>query len=165
MAFRRQFQDLSTFSMSSMTDVIFLLLIFFMVTSTLIFPSAIDVILPESGEQTSQKPVTEVYVTADSVMYIVPNRSDSIQENTVPRQVSDIELKSMLADIQRVDSVRAVALYADRSVGYGKVVEVLDIGAQAGLKMVLATRAPQVSAPDGAIVDAPVSTAAAKPIK
>ena len=48
--------------MSSMTDVIFLLLIFFMVTSTIIFPAAIDVDLPESSEQTILKPVTEVYL-------------------------------------------------------------------------------------------------------
>lgn len=150
--------------MSSMTDVIFLLLIFFMVTSTLIFPSAIDVALPESGEQTSLKPVTEVYITADSILYIVPNRTDSVAVNTTPRMVSENELRVALENIHELDSLRAVALYADQSVGYGKVVEVLDMGAASGLKMVLATRAPQVSAPAGALVDAPVSTAAAKPI-
>ena len=48
--------------MSSMADVIFLLLIFFMVTSTLIIPSALDVNLPESTEQTLEKPSTEVYL-------------------------------------------------------------------------------------------------------
>lgn len=65
MALKRNFQSLETFSMSSMTDVIFLLLIFFMVTSTIIFPAAIDVNLPQSSEQTSLKPVTEVYIDAD----------------------------------------------------------------------------------------------------
>ena len=60
MALKRNFQSLDTFSMSSMTDVIFLLLIFFMVTSTIIFPSAIDVNLPQSSEQSSDKPLTEV---------------------------------------------------------------------------------------------------------
>lgn len=66
MALKKSFQTLDTFSMSSMTDVIFLLLIFFMVTSTLIFPAAIDVNLPQSSEQTSLKPVTEVYIDAES---------------------------------------------------------------------------------------------------
>ena len=46
MALKRQHDMLSMFSMASMTDVIFLLLIFFMVTSTFVFPSALEVNLP-----------------------------------------------------------------------------------------------------------------------
>lgn len=80
MALKKPFQTLDTFSMSSMTDVIFLLLIFFMVTSTLIFPAAIDVNLPQSSEQTSLKPITEVYIDAESKLYLVADRNDSIEE-------------------------------------------------------------------------------------
>ena len=58
MAIKRPLQNLTTFSMSSMTDVIFLLLIFFMVTSTLVFPTALDVNLPQSGEPRSTSPPT-----------------------------------------------------------------------------------------------------------
>lgn len=166
MALKRQFTDLSTFSMSSMTDVIFLLLIFFMVTSTLVFPSAIDVTLPESSEQTSLKPVTEVYITADTLLYIVENRSDTVAAAVTPALVSRGELQSRLANIAGVDSTRAVALYADTHVEYGKVVEVLDLGAAAGLKMVLATRASQVNPKSGtSLVETPVSGAASKPIE
>ena len=75
MALKRNFQSLDTFSMSSMTDVIFLLLIFFMVTSTIIFPSAIDVNLPQSSEQTSTKPITEVYINADNELFLVADRN------------------------------------------------------------------------------------------
>lgn len=131
------------FSMSSMTDVIFLLLIFFMVTSTLIFPSAIEVNLPQSGEQTSDKPVTEVYLDSLSRLYVVVDRNDSIAESSTPREVTAEELFSQLESIQRTDSMRTIALYADRTVQYGKVVEVLDAAASNGLKMVLATRAAQ----------------------
>ena len=46
------------FSMSSMTDIIFLLLIFFMITSTMVSPNAIKVLLPQSSQQTSAKPMT-----------------------------------------------------------------------------------------------------------
>ena len=53
MALKRQHNTLSMFSMASMTDVIFLLLIFFLVTSTFVFPSALEVNLPQSSEQTS----------------------------------------------------------------------------------------------------------------
>lgn len=144
MAIKRQFQSLDTFSMSSMTDVIFLLLIFFMVTSTLIFPAAIDVNLPQSGEQTDKKPATEVYVDSLKRIYLVENRNDSTGTLSIPRPVSKEELTLKLAAIQRVDSLRPVALYADESVPYGDVVDVLDLAARNNLKMVLATRARSV---------------------
>lgn len=141
MALKRNFQSLDTFSMSSMTDVIFLLLIFFMVTSTIIFPAAIDVNLPQSSEQTSLKPVTEVYIDADSRLYIVEDRNDSTGILSIPRSVTSDELASTLVGIQQKDSLRAVALYADSVVDYGKVVGVLDLAARQHLRMVLATKA------------------------
>ena len=88
MALKRNFQTLDTFSMSSMTDVIFLLLIFFMVTSTIIFPAAINVNLPQSSEQTSTKPVTEVYIDAESNLYLVADRNDSTQTLSIPKPVT-----------------------------------------------------------------------------
>ena len=65
MALKRQHNMMSGFSMASMTDVIFLLLIFFMVTSTFVFPTALEVNLPQSGEQTAIKPGTRVYLDKD----------------------------------------------------------------------------------------------------
>jgi len=143
MALKRSFSTLDTFSMSSMTDVIFLLLIFFMVTSTLIFPAAIDVNLPQSSEQTSKKPLTEVYVDSLSQLYLVADRTDSVASNTTPRPVSREELISALTLIQQQDSTRGIALYADKKVEYGKIVEILDMAARRKMKMVLATRATQ----------------------
>ena len=147
MALRKQFPSLATFSMSSMTDVIFLLLIFFMVTSTLIFPAAVEVNLPQSGETTQLKPVTEVYIDSRSNLYLVADRNDSVDiANTHPRQVSLDELSAALTRIQSLDSLRAIALYADEKVEYGKVVGVLDMAARARLRMVLATRASEAPA-------------------
>lgn len=143
MALKRPHSTLDTFSMSSMTDVIFLLLIFFMVTSTLIFPAAIDVNLPQSSEQTSKKPLTEVYVDSLSQFYIVIDRTDSIASNSTPRAVSREEMISVLTIIQEQDSTRGIALYADKKVEYGKIVEILDMAARRKMKMVLATRATQ----------------------
>lgn len=143
MALKKNFQTLDTFSMSSMTDVIFLLLIFFMVTSTLIFPAAIDVNLPQSSEQTSQKPETEVYIDAESKLYLVADRNDSIDENKEPREVTRDELLANLLLIQQQDSLRAVALYADSTVAYARVVDVLDLAARNHLRLVLATRSSQ----------------------
>lgn len=146
MALKRNFQSLETFSMSSMTDVIFLLLIFFMVTSTIIFPAAIDVNLPQSSEQTSLKPVSEVYIDADKSIYLVEDRNDSTAALSLPVKLQSLdELALRLSAIQQKDSLRSVALYADSLVDYGKVVGVLDMAARNKLRMVLATRA---KAPD-----------------
>ena len=147
MALKRNFQSLDTFSMSSMTDVIFLLLIFFMVTSTIIFPAAIDVNLPQSSEQTSTKPVTEVYITSTDSIYLVADRNDSTEFLSIPRLVDMPRLETELLEIQHADSTRSIALYADSVVDYGKVVRVLDIAARTKLKMVLATRALPNSSP------------------
>lgn len=141
MALKRNFQSLDTFSMSSMTDVIFLLLIFFMVTSTIIFPAAIDVNLPQSSETTTLKPVTEVYIDADNNLFIVADRNDSTNVLSIPKPVDFASLESELMQIQRADSARAIALYADSTVMYAKVVRVLDMAARNRIRMVLSTRA------------------------
>lgn len=138
---------MAAFSMSSMTDVIFLLLIFFMVTSTIIFPAAIQVDLPQSSEQTTLKPVTEVYVDSLSHLYIVADRNAPEEADRTPRPVSSEELRAALGLIHSQDSLRSIALYADSKVPYGAVVEILDMSARDGLRMVLATRAPQTSQP------------------
>ena len=145
MALKRNFQSLETFSMSSMKDVIFLLLIFFMVTSTIIFPVAIDVNLPQSSEQTSEKPVTEVYIDSESKYYLVVDRNDSVVEaNTSPREISLDELTAELVQIHSADSTRSIALYADSVVDYGQVVNVLDMAAKNDMHIVLATKAKSV---------------------
>lgn len=143
MALKRNFQTLDTFSMSSMTDVIFLLLIFFMVTSTIIFPAAIDVNLPQSSQQTDNKSITEVYITSTDSIFFVADRNDSTQVLSMPVPVDFQQLETELLGVQRADSTRAIALYADSVVDYGKVVKVLDIAARNNLKMVLSTRARQ----------------------
>ncbi len=148
MALKRNFTTLDTFSMSSMTDVIFLLLIFFMVTSTLIFPTAIDVSLPESSEQTSKKPVTEVYVDSLARYYLVVDRRSEDPVQSEPRPVSAEQLTASLMLLQEQDSTASVALYADTRVEYGRVVEILDMAARNHLRMVLATRggaAPEIT--------------------
>ncbi len=143
MALKRNFSTLDTFSMSSMTDVIFLLLIFFMVTSTFVFPTAIDVSLPQSAEQTQIKPVTEVYVDSAANLFLVTDRRSDDISRSQARPVSKDELTAALLLLQQQDSTSAVALYADTRVEYGKVVDVLDMAARNHLRMVLATRATQ----------------------
>lgn len=141
MALKKPFEPMSLFSMSSMTDVIFLLLIFFMVTSSLVYPSAVDVNLPSSNNQVTKKPVTEVYLDSLYRISIVEDRTDTVNiEKSFPREVDLEGLTERLAAIRAQDSLRNVALYADKSVEYGKVVEILDAAARQNLKMVLATQ-------------------------
>lgn len=144
MALKKPFEPLSLFSMSSMTDVIFLLLIFFMVTSSFVFPSAVDVNLPQSSNQVNMKPVTEVYLDSLNQIFIVEDRTDTLNTGKATPSLTSLEaLGFQLAAIRAVDSVRPVALYADKNIEYGRVVDVLDAAARQNIKMVLATQAGQ----------------------
>ena len=91
MALKRQFDMTSLFSMASMTDVIFLLLIFFMVTSTFVFPTALEVNLPQSSEQTAIKPSTRVYVDKNETIY-----ASFAEDKTEPQPMSIDQLISFV---------------------------------------------------------------------
>ena len=130
---------LATFSMASMTDVIFLLLVFFMVTSTFVFPTALEIKLPESSEQTPLKPATRVFIDTDGAYYV------SYDDGALQPVDAD-NLIDYLQVINAQDSAASFAVYADEAVPYGQVVKVLNAGAGANLKMVLATK-PMNSTP------------------
>ena len=134
---------MAAFSMASMTDVIFLLLIFFMVTSTFVFPTALEVNLPESSKQTALKPSTRVYIDKEGVIYATADQSEPVamDENAL----LDF-LRTMSANA--ADGDNYIAVYADEEVTYGALVRVLDLGAQNNLKMVLSTKpAPESARP------------------
>ena len=124
---------MTVFNMASMTDVIFLLLIFFMVTSTFVFPSALEVNLPQSSEQTAVKPGTRVWIDKDLNLFAAFGDEE-------PKPLKSDELMTFL-QLARQNSPEAfIALYADEEVPYGKIVEVLDNGARLNVKIVLATK-------------------------
>ena len=62
MAIKRTTKVLSEMSMSSMTDIVFLLLIFFLMTSTLVNPNALKLLLPKSTGQVSAKATVSVSI-------------------------------------------------------------------------------------------------------
>ena len=130
---KRQHSMMSAFSMSSMTDVIFLLLIFFMVTSTFVFPTGLEVNLPQSTEQSALKPSTRIYIDADKNIY-----GSAGDEQPQPLQID--ALVPFLKMAHEQDSTGFIALYADENVPYGRIVEVLNAGASNNIKMVLATK-------------------------
>ena len=149
MALKKQQTMLDTFSMASMTDVVFLLLVFFMVTSTFIFPTAMEVNLPQSSEQTPLKPTTRIFILSDGSIAGQYGDSEAIPFD------SESELVNFLNQVAQQDSVSAVALYGDVDVDYGRVVDVLNIGARNHLRMVLATT-PRTDAQIPEITDIPV---------
>ena len=115
------------FSMASMTDVIFLLLIFFMITSTVVSPNAIKVLLPQGKQQTSDK---------DLNFYAAFG-------NDKEQAISLEELTPFLQSCAAKEPEMYVALYADEAVPYREIVKVLNIANENKFKMVLATRPPE----------------------
>lgn len=147
MALKRSHDMMAAFSMASMTDVIFLLLIFFMVTSTFVFPTALEVNLPQSTQQTAVKPGIRIYLDKDANVYaskgdVVP---DPIDIEALPTWLQ----LAMAANSETADATGssvAVALYADEAVPYGRIVDILNIGAAVNIKIVLATKPVPTSA-------------------
>ena len=123
------------FSMSSMTDIIFLLLIFFMITSTMVSPNAIKVLLPQSSQQTSAKPLARVIIDRNLNYYTAFGNEDEMP-------VLFEELTPYLVDYAAREPEMYVALYADESVPYSEIVKVLNIANENQFKVVLATRRP-----------------------
>ncbi len=133
MALKRKKRMAAEFSMASMTDMIFLLLIFFMVTSTVVVPNAIKVILPQSQKQTSAKPLTRVTIDSKLNYYVAFGKQKE-------HSVSFDEIAPFLQECYNQEPEMYVALYADESIPYSEVIKVLDIANQNKFKMVLVTR-------------------------
>lgn len=133
MALRRKHSMNAAFSMASMTDVIFLLLIFFMVTSTFVFPSALEVNLPESSEQTPVKPSMKIYVDDEGAIYTSNGDSPLTPIDDMESLAVWLRLGAESGEAENV------GLYADESVPYGTIVKILDTGVTNSVKIVLAT--------------------------
>ena len=121
--------------MSSMTDIIFLLLIFFMLTSTIVVPNAIKVNLPQGKERTHTQPMARITIKADLTYYAQWDKEKV-------REIAVADIAAFLAECSEKDSEMFVALYADETVPYREVVKVLDIANENKYRMVLATRRP-----------------------
>ncbi|MFV0483995.1 MAG: ExbD/TolR family protein [Bacteroidales bacterium] len=121
----------ASFSMSSMTDVVFLLLIFFMVTSTLVAPNAIKLLLPQSNSQTAAKPITTVSITADIKYYV--------NKEGTPKRVMFEDLETAIQEAVKDEEEPCVSLHAEKSVPVEEVVKVMNIARRNKYKLILAT--------------------------
>ncbi|NDV66373.1 biopolymer transporter ExbD [Bacteroides sp. 224] len=136
MALKRRNKISPNFSMASMTDVIFLLLIFFMITSTVVSPNAIKILLPQGKQQTSAKPLTRVVIDKELTYYAAFG-------NEKEQVIQLSELAGFLQSCATREPEMYIALYADETVPYKEIVNVLNIANENQFKMVLATRPPE----------------------
>ena len=117
----------ANFNMSSMTDIVFLLLIFFMLTSTLVSPNALKLLLPSSKAKTLEKQTISISITKDIDFYI--------NENKVTAASIEQELKLLISN----EKEPAIILHTDKTVAIEHVVKVMDIAYRNKYKIVLAT--------------------------
>lgn len=136
MALKRQNKIDSSFSMASMTDIIFLLLLFFMITSTVVNPNSIKILLPESKQQSSAKPLTRVLIDKNLNYYVAFGND---KEQQVPFEGIEPFLQARIQE----EPDMYVALYADEDIPYRELVRVLNICNENKFKLVLATRPPK----------------------
>lgn len=116
------------FNMSSMTDIVFLLLIFFMLTSTMVTTNALDLVLPKAKGKT------------DSNKNIAVSINKKLEFFIDKEPVSETELEAKLLTLFSTDKERAIILRAEEGVPIEKAVNVLDIANRNQIKVVLAVR-------------------------
>ncbi|NRD24711.1 biopolymer transporter ExbD [Winogradskyella litoriviva] len=116
------------FNFASMTDIVFLLLIFFMIASTLVSTNAIDIILPKASGKTENKKSTAVSIKKDLTYYIDQKR--------VSEAVLETQLKSIFAN----QDAPTIVLRAEKSVPVENVVKVMDIANRNKFKVILAVQ-------------------------
>jgi biopolymer transport protein ExbD len=118
--------------MSSMTDIVFLLLIFFMVTSTLVAPNALKLLLPQSNNQTAAKPITTISITKDLKYYV--------NDDGRLIRVAFNEIEPFLQERLGVgnDDIY-ISLSAEKSIPLEEVVKIMNIARRNKYKLILAT--------------------------
>lgn len=137
MALKKRIKVEAGFSMSSMTDIIFLLLLFFIMASTMSSPNDIKLNLPQSKASSSTRSVVaKVSIDGNGRFFVAQGKSS-------PEQIAPEMLESYILDLVAKDSTTYIALHADQEIAYKEVVRVLDIANQHQLKIVIATRAAE----------------------
>ena len=134
MGLKRRNKVEATFAMSSMTDLIFLLLLFFVMASTMSSPNDIKINLPQAKAKTNTKQVVAKVSIDELGNYFVALGKEK------PIAIDAEDLEPYLASVQLQDSTAYIALHADEDIAYKEVVRVLDIANQHKMKLVVATR-------------------------
>ena len=116
------------FNMSSMTDIVFLLLIFFMIASTLVSAEAIDLLLPKSSSKTTQTKNVNVSINKDNQYFVDM------------QQVSKEELETLVLEKVAGSGTESITIRSDESVEMKNVVFIMDIANRNKIKSTLAVK-------------------------
>lgn len=117
----------ATFNMSSMTDIVFLLLIFFMLTSTLVTTNALDLVLPSSTAKTVKKQTLSVSIDKNLTYFLEADRVE-------PELLESLLIKRLAGEEEAT-----VVLRVEKGVPIEHAVKVMDIAYRNQIKIVLAT--------------------------
>ena len=134
MALKRNTRVDPSFSVSSMTDIVFLLLIFFLVTSTLINPNALKLLLPKSTGQVGAKATVSVSIKDwqnDTYTYHINGDRDPLPYDQVEEQ---------LISLLQNEEDPTFSIFSDESVPVGEVVAIMNIAKRNHYKVLLATQ-------------------------
>ena len=134
MAIKRTSKPLSEMAMSSMTDIVFLLLIFFLVTSTLVNPNALKLLLPKSTGQVAAKATVSVSIKDwgdDTYTYHVNGNS---------QPVSYEQVEDSIVELLQAEEDPTFSIYSDESVPVKEIVGMMNIAKRNHYKVILATQ-------------------------
>lgn len=134
MAIKRRTHVDPSFSMSSMTDIVFLLLIFFLITSTLVNPNALKLLLPKSTGQVAAKATVSV-----SIKHYTDSNTFSYHINGDRKPVRFGEIEEDLVELLSDEEDPTFSIYADETVPIGEVVKVMNIAKRNHFKVIMAT--------------------------
>ncbi|MBL4594357.1 MAG: biopolymer transporter ExbD [Flavobacteriales bacterium] len=127
MAIRSRNKVTTNFNMSSMTDIVFLLLIFFIIASTLISPNSLDVELPKASHMSPRPQTVTIAITKELTYHVNEN------------EVNEQDIERMVLALVKDEENPGIILKADKSVPIENVVVIMDIANRNKLKLVLAT--------------------------
>lgn len=134
MAIKRRAKVNPSFSMSSMTDIVFLLLVFFLVTSTLVNPNALKLLLPKSTNQVAAKPMVSIsikhYLQSNTFSYHINGKNTPVAFGDIERLIQN-ELKE--------EEEPTLSLHVDKTVPMEQVVNIMNIAKRNQYRIILAT--------------------------
>ena len=133
MAIKRGSKVDKSFSSSAMTDLMFLLLIFMLIATTLINPNALKLELPKSSNQLKDKAITTVSIEQKGTEYIYYVELDKVSG------IEGVE-RALKARLEGQEQP-TVSLHCDKKVAVDEVVKVMNIAKDNGYRLILATQA------------------------
>jgi len=129
MAIQGRNKIIPEFSMAAMTDIIFNLLLFFLISTTLFSTNAVKLLLPRSDVKSSEKPIVMVSITKELDFYI--------DKNPIEFTRLEAALRAKFDGVAPAD--RRIALYTDRTIPIEEAVKVLTIAAHNNYSLSLVT--------------------------